>query len=299
MDIGFLRGSLGAVGWGFLMFLLPGARSRPPRRPAQTALNVLTATRGGLEITGNVSSVLRDAATGGLANCAQIINVTGVAATTPEIALEASITSSAGAGNVNYYKVGGAFIATMNEGAAQSWAQTSILTQNSSVGSVGGTVAEFDLNNFNQAFAFDPTAASPSLTNVVVTGTHSSSCYATAGVSIGQGGSGPQWDVGLTMGIQGFNNFNTASIWDCGISPISLKITGSHSGGAIFVDAVSSGGPAVLFFNTHNTAGDIGIDLGVGSTGAADITTAYINFLTPDGANTAGTITRAVALCAS
>lgn len=254
--------------------------------PTWTGLHTYTATAGGLEISGNPSSVLTVAAPGlfgssATEHYAQLNAVTAAQATAPEFGFASEIASAVGAGNVNYYKVAGGFVANENVGSAPMWAQTSIINLAATLGNVSGTVSELDLNNQNKAYT--PTLLSSNIyaANLVLSGSHCAGCYGTTGILIrnGQSTTDPMWDTGITFGIAGYLNFHTSTINDIGNAPVSYTASGKYT-------------TAIMnLFNTNDTSGDQGIALGVGLTGCTDTTSNLMAFYTPT-ATAAGTIKR-------
>jgi microcystin-dependent protein len=122
------------------------------------------------------------------------------------------------------------------------------------------------------------------------------------------------YDVGV-----GFNpnSIQTASIRDDSNAITSYLLVGSHTNGidttfgafsgsvikgtgysisntgAIALNGIySTSNGGLIMLNSHATAGDTAVVLGVGSNGSADSSSIYVNFITPNAAAQAGTILR-------
>ncbi|WP_426442885.1 tail fiber domain-containing protein [Bradyrhizobium genosp. P] len=202
---------------------------------------------------------------------------------------EANLVLNAAAGNcggctVTQFKANILTAITGNSGSTGGvWSGAMVATAAAGFGANPLRVLELDANNFSQSYSIATYNSTGIGTfNLTLTGVGDSNhFYHTAALSIGSGyANTPFYDAGLLIGIPGISGMNTTSILDQGNAPASYTTNGQYA-------------TAIMnLFNTHDTIGDQGIVMGVGSTICNDTSTKYLAMYTPTGTALAGSVTR-------
>jgi hypothetical protein len=174
--------------------------------------------------------------------------------TNPEMTALFQLTSATGAGAGTYgldaFKVTLGSVCTLNPGSASGWAFNCVTNLAAGCGNIFGVGIEVDLNVNNQAY---PGAGAPYATNIHLTGTQATGCYAQAAIVMARSGTEPLWNYGIFGADYGTAGaFRTAFISDQSNSPIVLQATGAHTNGIDFTGATFSAGTLLAGPNNTN-----------------------------------------------